>query len=72
MTIRNYEIDGLKAQKHLALGITLGLVSEFVRPTGRYHAIVDNRKNINVNYKWKCRKISQGWSVAYSAARNYY
>ena len=36
MIIRNYEIGGLngglKAQKHLAQGIALGQVSEFVRP----------------------------------------
>ena len=36
MIIRNYEIGGLngglKAQKHLAQGIALGLVSELVRP----------------------------------------
>ncbi len=29
---RNYVTGGLKAQKHLARGIALGLVSEFVRP----------------------------------------
>ena len=32
MNVRNYMTDGLKAQKHLAQGIALGLVSEFVRP----------------------------------------
>ena len=30
--VRNYMTDGLKAQKHLAHGIALGLVSELVRP----------------------------------------
>ena len=30
MIIRNYTRGGLKAQKHLAQGIALGLVSEFV------------------------------------------
>ena len=32
MIVCNYITDGLKAQKHLAQGIALGLVSEFVRP----------------------------------------
>ena len=32
MIVRNYVTDGLKAQKHLAQGIALGMVSEFVRP----------------------------------------
>ena len=32
MIICIYESGGLKAQKHLAQGIALGLVSEFVRP----------------------------------------
>jgi hypothetical protein len=56
MIIRNYVTDGLKAQKHLAQGIALGLVNEFVRParakaliwgnafapSGRYWVIADN------------------------------
>ena len=32
MIVCNYMTDGLKAQKHLAQGIALGLVSELVRP----------------------------------------
>ena len=32
MNVRDYVTDGLKAQKHLAQGIALGLLSEFVRP----------------------------------------
>ena len=32
MMIRNYGTGGLKAQKLIAQGIALGLVSEFVRP----------------------------------------
>ena len=32
MIVRNCVTDGLKAQKHIAQGIALGLVSEFVRP----------------------------------------
>ena len=32
MIIRNYVTGGLKAQKHIAQGIALGMVSEFVRP----------------------------------------
>ena len=32
MIVRNYVTSGLKAQKHLAQGIALGLVNEFVRP----------------------------------------
>ena len=32
MIIRNYVTYGLKAQKPIAQGIALGLVSEFVRP----------------------------------------
>ena len=32
MIMRNYVTGGLKAQKHLAQGIALGLVSELVRP----------------------------------------
>lgn len=32
MIVSNYVTDGLKAQKHLAHGIALGLMSELVRP----------------------------------------
>ena len=32
MIVSNYVTDGLKAQKHLAQGIALSLVSELVRP----------------------------------------
>ena len=32
MIVRSYVTGGLQAQKHLALGIALGLVGEFVRP----------------------------------------
>ena len=32
MIICIYELGGLKAQKHLAQGIALGMVSELVRP----------------------------------------
>ena len=32
MIIRNYVTGGLKAQKHIAQGIALAMVSEFVRP----------------------------------------
>ena len=32
MIIRDYVIGGLKAQKNIAQGIALGLVSEFIRP----------------------------------------
>jgi hypothetical protein len=32
MIIRDYVIGGLKAQKYIAQGIALGLVSEFIRP----------------------------------------
>jgi hypothetical protein len=32
MIIRNCVTGGLQAQKHIAWGIALGLVSEFIRP----------------------------------------
>ena len=32
MIICNYVTGGLKAQKHLAQGIALGLASKFIRP----------------------------------------
>ena len=64
--IRNYGTGGLKAQKLIAQGIALGLVSEFVRPE-RAKALIfrallellplqgaDNHiKHFNFNYSYE-------------------